>query len=119
MRTSSSDFDLTEIGDNEIHLTNDAIQKHAENYGKYEEGNKISYTELQRYIDVMYPNRKYSMAGEFYPKIKEIALETFKACYLTMDPQNLSHNFEVFGLDFMIDQNFQVWLIEVNTNPCL
>lgn len=59
------------------------------------------------------------MANEFYPKIKEIALDTFKACYLTMDPKNLSHNFEIFGLDFMIDSNFHVWLIEVNTNPCL
>ncbi len=36
-----------------------------------------------------------------------------------MDPKNLSHNFEIFGLDFMIDNNFHVWLIEVNTNPCL
>jgi D-alanine-D-alanine ligase-like ATP-grasp enzyme len=25
----------------------------------------------------------------------------------------------VFGLDFMIDEDFKVWLIEVNTNPCL
>jgi hypothetical protein len=27
VRTSSSMFDLTEVGDTEIHLTNDAIQK--------------------------------------------------------------------------------------------
>ena len=26
---------------------------------------------------------------------------------------------ELFGLDFMIDENFKVWLIECNTNPCL
>jgi tubulin--tyrosine ligase len=26
---------------------------------------------------------------------------------------------ELFGLDFMIDDSFHVWLIEVNTNPCL
>lgn len=36
VRTSSSDFNLEEIGDNEIHLTNDAIQKYSESYGKYE-----------------------------------------------------------------------------------
>jgi hypothetical protein len=30
-----------------------------------------------------------------------------------------STTFEVFGYDFMIDNEFNVWLIEVNTNPCL
>lgn len=29
------------------------------------------------------------------------------------------HCFEIFGYDFMIDSEFKVWLIEVNTNPCL
>ena len=30
------------------------------------------------------------------------------------------HNqFEVFGYDFMIDEDMEVYLIEVNTNPCL
>jgi len=26
---------------------------------------------------------------------------------------------EIFGFDFMIDAEYNVWLIEVNTNPCL
>jgi len=32
----------------------------------------------------------------------------------------MKHNeFELFGYDFMIDQEFKVYLIEVNTNPCI
>ena len=27
--------------------------------------------------------------------------------------------FEIFGLDYMISDDFRAWLIEVNTNPCL
>lgn len=27
--------------------------------------------------------------------------------------------FELFGYDFIIDREFDIWLIEVNTNPCL
>jgi tubulin monoglycylase TTLL3/8 len=27
--------------------------------------------------------------------------------------------FEVFGYDFMIDEDLKLYLIEVNTNPCL
>ena len=42
-RTSSFIFNLSEIEDNDIHLTNDAIQKQTESYGKYEPGNKLSF----------------------------------------------------------------------------
>lgn len=27
--------------------------------------------------------------------------------------------FELFGYDFIVDADYQSWLIEVNTNPCL
>lgn len=27
--------------------------------------------------------------------------------------------FEIFGYDFMIDSEGHIWLIEVNTNPCI
>lgn len=29
------------------------------------------------------------------------------------------NDFELFGFDFLIDEDFRVWLIEVNTNPYL
>lgn len=28
-------------------------------------------------------------------------------------------SFEIFGYDFLIDSKGKVWLIEINTNPCL
>ncbi len=27
--------------------------------------------------------------------------------------------FELFGYDFLVDEDYDCWLIEVNTNPCL
>jgi hypothetical protein len=42
-----------------------------------------------------------------------------KASANYLDPNKLSNNFELFGLDFMIDDKLKVWLIEVNSNPCL
>jgi hypothetical protein len=36
-----------------------------------------------------------------------------------INKNNRKHCFEIFGYDFMIDENLKVWLIEVNTNPCL
>jgi hypothetical protein len=46
-------------------------------------------------------------------------MDTFKATAHKLDNKRRLHGFEVFGYDFMIDSNFKVWLIEVNTNPCL
>lgn len=51
--------------------------------------------------------------------MKKIALDAFQASYLNMDVNNLEHNFELFGLDFMLDSSWNLYLIEVNTNPCL
>lgn len=51
--------------------------------------------------------------------MKNLATECIRAVHLNIDPEKRESSFEVFGLDFMIDDNFKVWLIEVNTNPCL
>ena len=29
------------------------------------------------------------------------------------------NSFEIFGYDFIIDEVYNPWLIEVNTNPCI
>jgi len=59
IRTSCERFDMDDLDNDFIHLTNDAVQKHSENYGKYEEGNKISYSQFQRYLDSAQPHKKY------------------------------------------------------------
>lgn len=51
--------------------------------------------------------------------MKKMGRDAARSIYGKMNPQNQMHNFEIFGLDFMIDQNLKPWLIEVNTNPCL
>lgn len=55
--------------------------------------------------------------------------DTYKAAFSKIDPMRLQNTFEVsffftdrpklFGYDFMLDENFKLYLIEVNTNPCL
>ena len=53
------------------------------------------------------------------PRMKEITLDAVKATYFSLDKTRKENNFELFGLDFMIDSYFQPWLIQINTNPCL
>ena len=43
IRTSSCQFNVNNLANKMIHLTNDAIQKNGDGYGKFENGNKVYY----------------------------------------------------------------------------
>ena len=45
--------------------------------------------------------------------------DSIKACFNILDPKKRQHSFEILGYDFMLDDNYKVYLIEANTNPCL
>jgi hypothetical protein len=44
-------------------------------------------------------------------------IDTYLSVRRTINPQNRKNSFEFLGYDFLIDEDFRVWLIEVNTNP--
>ena len=118
LRTSSEPFDLKDLGDCFVHLTNDAVQQKSNAYGKFEDGNKVSYSEFQRYLDTAHPGKDYSV-GALNEEMKRIAQVAVRAAYNKLDPEAKDYGFELFGLDFIVDAGFRPWLIEVNTNPCL
>lgn len=45
-RTSCREFTLKNVSNRYVHLTNDAVQKRLDDYGKFESGNKLSYPEF-------------------------------------------------------------------------
>lgn len=52
-------------------------------------------------------------------RIKDIVIDTFLSVRRKMNPNNRKYCFELFGFDFLLDEDFRVWLLEVNTNPFL
>jgi hypothetical protein len=118
IRTSCKEFS-TKSFNRFIHLTNDAVQKNSEEYGKFEPGNKISYCDFQNYLNAEYPSHKVNFEKNINQQIRSIVSDTIQASYSIIDPHRKLHSFELLGYDFMVDQQFKVWLIEVNTNPCL
>lgn len=44
---------------------------------------------------------------------------TFSSVKKKINSNQRKHCFEIFGLDFIIDSEHKVWLIEVNENPCI
>lgn len=51
--------------------------------------------------------------------MQEMVMKSFQAVRKQIDPNKRKHTFELFGYDFILDEDFNQWLIEVNTNPCL
>lgn len=51
--------------------------------------------------------------------IKALIVRSLLATRKLMDPFRRKSCFELFGYDFIIDEDFNIWLIEVNTNPCI
>jgi hypothetical protein len=119
LRTTSTEYSTSDIGNPYIHLTNDAVQKYCDDYGKYENGNKLSYRDFQRYLDFHCSEMKVNFFEKILPQIKEMIRDTMKAVFMKIDPQRRAHTMEVYGYDILIDANLKPWLIEVNTNPCL
>ena len=117
LRTTSKEFSLKQVHDKFIHLTNDAVQKHSEEYGKFESGNKLSYIDFQKFLSVSYPDKDFQR--DIYPQIEKSVKDSVVCVKDILNNNKKSITFEVFGYDFMIDNDFNVWLIEVNTNPCL
>ena len=53
------------------------------------------------------------------PRMKDIIIDSFMSVRHKMNPNKRKNCFELFGFDFLLDEDFRVWLIEINTNPFL
>lgn len=102
-----------------MHLTNNCLQKYGDNYGKHEDGNTIGYEAFQEYLDEMFPQHNINFEQHILTRIKDLCIDTYLSAKKTLNPNKRKNCFEFFGFDFLIDEDFRVWLIEVNTNPYL
>jgi len=122
LRTSSTEYkiDLENVDDKFVHLTNNAIQKYSDKYGSFEDGNQMSFENFQKYLNDHYPEKGINLAEDMLPIMKNMVKKTVLAARKKLESSPcLKSSFEIFGYDFIIDEDFNLWLIEVNTNPCL
>ena len=59
------------------------------------------------------------MKDDLIPVIKKLIVRSVFATKNLIDPMNRKNTFELFGYDFILDEDLNTWMIEVNTNPCL
>lgn len=118
LRTASAEYSA-ETFDRLVHLNNDAVQSKGENYGRYEPANKLSLDDFQAYLDSHCTADEVSVRGHIVPQIKCLMADCIRAAVERGLHARGLDCFEVLGFDLMVDAAYRVWLIEVNSNPCL
>lgn len=118
LRTSSTEYD-TNARSNNVHLTNQCLQVHTDNYGTYEEGNTLMFNQFEAYLKEEMPQHNLNFEEHFLPRMKDIMIDSFLSVRQKMNPNRRKNVFELFGFDFLLDEDFRLWLIEINTNPFL
>lgn len=51
--------------------------------------------------------------------MKEIATNLILSTAHKVNPKRKEYSFEIFGLDFMLDDKLNPFIIEANSNPCI
>lgn len=62
---------------------------------------------------------KISVRDKIVQRMKEIVKLTIQCASDKLASSTKQFQYELFGYDFMIDTAGKLWLIEVNSNPCL
>ena len=120
LRTSSKLFDLHNTDDLFAHLTNDCLQKKCEDYGSFEEANKLTFKQMEAYLNAADPsNSSGQWSREIVPHMIKISRHLVRSVANKLNPKSRSWCFELVGLDFMVDSTGQVYLLEANNNPSL
>ena len=116
LKATCSEYDVNSK-DPYVHLTNYSIQKHNSEFGKIEIGNEIPFKDFQNDLDKKKLNINFKK--DIYPNICKIVRITAGAAYPKINIFNRKNCFEIFGYDFIIDEDFNPYLLEINTNPGL
>lgn len=117
LKTCSANYDINNTQDAYVHITNYSFQKHAEQFQKFEIGNEVSFIEFQKFLNTEHKDKNIDVQKDIMGKVKEIVEITMKSVKNKINMNKRHFSFEIFGYDFMMDDEFNMFLIEINTNP--
>ena len=118
LKTCSIEYNINSK-DAFAHITNYSFQKYNSNFQKYEKGNEVPFYEFQKFLDEEYKEKKYNIKKDLFKQIKKIIEITMRSAKSKINNNHRKYQFEIFGYDFMMDKDFNLFLIEINTNPGL
>lgn len=111
VRFCTESYSLENIYNRYIHLTNNSIQKHSAKFHQTEiPGNMWSMQEFAEHIG----QDKWATIQQ---RMKDIVVWSIKSCEGSISARR--NSCELVGYDFMIDDQLNPWLIEINMSPAM
>ncbi|GMF52331.1 unnamed protein product [Phytophthora fragariaefolia] len=123
LRFSSEEYSMDDLSDQYVHLTNNSIQKYSDKFndvyatddGEMQvEGNMWHSDDFKKFLSSKL-GKPEVWEAKMHPRMKEIVVQSLQ-CVQDM-VQHRSNSCELYGYDFMVDENLTPWLIEVNSSP--
>ncbi|KAL4438623.1 hypothetical protein ABPG74_015521 [Tetrahymena malaccensis] len=115
IRVCFDEYDPSDLQNKFAHLANNCISKHAENFEEKVNDTMMYLEDFVEYI------RKVEGKDMFYSKIQKemmnIAINSIKSCKDSIEPRR--NSLELYGYDFMVDENYNTWLLEINSSPSM
>ncbi|KAM9217786.1 inactive polyglycylase TTLL10 [Leptosomus discolor] len=104
-----------------VHLTNQYMQKKNSLYSQLKDETVWRMEHFNSYVNEKF-RKTHGLPKDwvftvFTKRMQQIALQCFLAAQHKLD-RKLGY-FDLIGCDFLIDENFKVWLLEMNANPAL
>jgi len=118
VRFTAVEYNPNAFGNKFAHLTNNSVAKHYTGPEPSEEieGNMWEDEELSNYIKELNQGEDL-WSTKIKPMMKKIIVWSLE-CVQDNIPSR-KRSCELFGYDFMIDDNFNPWLIEINSSPAM
>ena len=99
------------------HLCNNSINAYAKNFNETDiKGNMWTVNQLQQYLKDLEGGQDV-FNETIRPKLKDIVKYTIESVQDLVESR--PNTVELYGFDFMVDEDYNVWLIEVNSSPSM
>ncbi|CAF2162437.1 unnamed protein product [Rotaria magnacalcarata] len=106
--------------DRATHLTNLSVQENHYRYSFSQEATGMTISQLNHYFNRCFRPFHPKMCQDWVMTVMQERMQTIIRHVVRASKHKLAREagqFGLFGCDFLLDENFRIWLLEINDNP--